>query len=102
MHIRTSSSKTRAYSFSYFLAIILIILDDSSYISKAFSLILLSIFSFSLTLLSLLYILKKLKVKDEPIAIGHVHKGIPVDGEWGDPELKKIIRDLGGTFIGQQ
>ena len=43
----------------------------------------------------------ELPVEDEPSMIGHVHIGTPVDGEWGDPDLKRIIQELGGGIIGK-
>jgi hypothetical protein len=44
---------------------------------------------------------KNIPPEEKPNLIAHVHIGVPVDGEWGDPELKKIIQALGGGIIGQ-
>lgn len=43
---------------------------------------------------------KDLPVEDEPEMSATVHVGVPVDGVHGDPELKEIIRKLGGGVIG--
>lgn len=44
---------------------------------------------------------KELPVENEPSMVGTVHIGTPVDGVHGDPELQKIVEQLGGGVIGR-